>query len=127
METGQDLMRVHYKAPEAKYSLAANYLLFEHRVFIPISLWKAILNDLHAAHVGTVKMKDIARSFVYWPGINTDIEQTILHRVRQTCTCFSQIPGSLLRIKGPWKRVHIDYAGPVAGTMLPIVVDAFSK
>ncbi|XP_077277689.1 uncharacterized protein LOC143905907 [Temnothorax americanus] len=29
--------------------------------------------------------------------------------------------------KGPCERVHIDYAGPVAGVMLLIIVDAYSK
>lgn len=29
--------------------------------------------------------------------------------------------------KGPWERVHIDYAGPVEGTMLLIISDAYSK
>lgn len=29
--------------------------------------------------------------------------------------------------KGPWERIHIDYAGPVVGTMLFIVIDAYSK
>lgn len=29
--------------------------------------------------------------------------------------------------KCPWQRIHIDYAGPVAGMMLLIIVDAYSK
>lgn len=28
---------------------------------------------------------------------------------------------------GPWERVHIDYAGPVADTMLLIIVDSYGK
>ncbi|KYN12691.1 Uncharacterized protein K02A2.6, partial [Trachymyrmex cornetzi] len=65
-ESDKDLARAGYKAPENKYTLVANCLLFEHRVVIPISLRDTILSDLHASHIGIVKMKGIARSFVYW-------------------------------------------------------------
>lgn len=75
LEKGTNLPRFGYKAPEANYSLATNCLLFEHRVVIPPSLRQSILNDLHTAHSGMVKMKGIARSFVYWSGIDTDIEK----------------------------------------------------
>ena len=27
----------------------------------------------------------------------------------------------------PWSRVHVDYAGPVKGSMFLVVVDAYSK
>ncbi|XP_058827600.1 uncharacterized protein K02A2.6-like [Topomyia yanbarensis] len=75
-------------------------------------------------------MKGIARSFVYWPGIDTDIEKTAKYcaeyaRQAHAPSKFSehhwQYP------KGPWERIHIDYAGPVAGSMLLIIVDAYSK
>uniref|UniRef100_A0A182PWJ4 RNA-directed DNA polymerase n=1 Tax=Anopheles epiroticus TaxID=199890 RepID=A0A182PWJ4_9DIPT len=76
LEMGRNLENAGYKAPEAKYTLVANCLLFEHRVVIPTILRPAILNDLHVAHIGMVKMKSLARSYVYWLGIDVDIEQT---------------------------------------------------
>lgn len=28
---------------------------------------------------------------------------------------------------GPWKRIHVDYAGPFQGSMFIVIVDAHSK
>lgn len=130
LELGHNLAQTGYKAPEAKYTFAANCLLFEHRVVIPSALRQAILNDLHTAHFGVVKMKGLARSYVYWPGIDSDIERTA-----KSCTeCARHGPTPPKYSShhweypsAPWQRIHVDYAGPVAGSMLLIVVDAFSK
>lgn len=130
LELGRNLAQSGYKAPEVKYTLAANCLLFEHRVVIPATLREAILNDLHVAHIGVVKMKGLARSYVYWPGIDSDIEMTA-----KSCTeCARHAPAPPKFSShhweypnGPWERIHVDYAGPVAGAMLLIVVDAYSK
>ncbi|XP_053699483.1 uncharacterized protein K02A2.6-like [Sabethes cyaneus] len=130
LELGRNLMQLGYKAPEAKYTLVANCLLFEHRVVIPPTLRQTILNDLHVGHIGIVKMKGLARSFVYWPGIDADIENTA-----RSCTECAQHASAPPKFNthhweypnGPWERIHVDYAGPVAGSMLLIVVDAYSK
>ena len=81
LEAGQSIARAGYKAPELNYSLTSNCLIYEHRVVVPPSLRQAILNDLHAAHIGIVKMKGLARSFVYWSGIDADIE-----RITKSCS-----------------------------------------
>ncbi|XP_020298173.1 uncharacterized protein K02A2.6-like [Pseudomyrmex gracilis] len=130
LEEGRDLGRYGYKAPEANYTLVSGCLMFEHRVVIPPSLQQAILCDLHSAHVGIVKMKGIARSFVYWPGIDRAIEQSV--KSCGECAKHASTPTRFLDHhweypKGPWERVHVDYAGPVAGSMLLVVVDAYSK
>lgn len=130
LQNGQNLERNGYKAPEKNYSLSSGCLLFEHRVVIPASLRPAILKDLHAAHVGITKMKGIARSFVYWPGIDAEIEG-----IANSCTECAKHAHAPAKFqthhweypKGPWERIHIDYAGPVADTMLLVIVDAYSK
>lgn len=65
LEAGHNLVRMGYKAPEASYTLAANCLLFEHKVVISATLRQLILNDLHTAHIGIVKIKELTQSFIY--------------------------------------------------------------
>ena len=44
------------------------------RVIIPVKLQKRVLDEIHEGHMGIVKMKAIGRSFVWWPGIDVDLE-----------------------------------------------------
>ncbi|XP_037822594.1 uncharacterized protein K02A2.6-like [Lucilia sericata] len=130
LEKGHSLAKYGYTAPESNYRLSGNCLIFEHRVVIPQKFRKDILQNLHAAHLGMVKMKGIARSFVYWPKIDADIEA-----VAKDCNDCARVANKPKKYtdhhweypKGPWERVHIDYAGPFEGMMLLIITDAYSK
>lgn len=75
-------------------------------------------------------MKSDARSYVYWPGIDSDIE-----RLANSCSsCLLERPSpakSELHVwhypSRPWKRLHLDYLGPFQGRMYLIILDAHSK
>lgn len=75
LEAGGDLGHLGYKASEVHYSLGGGRLVFEHRMMIPTALRKAMLEELHTAHLGIVKMKGMERSFICWLGIDVEIEQ----------------------------------------------------
>lgn len=47
---------------------------FGDRIYIPPSLRERVLAILHKEHIGITKCKQIARSFVWWPLIDKDIE-----------------------------------------------------
>ena len=49
-------------------------LLWGIHVIVPQSLCSHVLGQLHEGHVGVVKMKALACSYVWWPSINEDIE-----------------------------------------------------
>ena len=46
------------------------------RVVIPKSSRSQLLQELHVGHLGMVRMKNVARSFIWWPWIDTEIETT---------------------------------------------------
>ena len=89
-----------------------------------------MLNLLHDTHIKVVRMKGLARSRVWWPGIDADIEPLCSQCV--TCAQNSKDPAkSPLSVwdfpSGPWQRLHIDYAGPFYKSMLLIWINAYSK
>ena len=78
-------------------------------------------------HPGVVLMKGMARMFVWWPGIDKAIEEMVESCVQcQSCRSSSQA-APLQPWAWPTRPLHIDYAGPLQGCMLLVVVDAHSK
>ena len=111
-------------------SVDKSCLLRGNRVVIPRLLQQTVLKELHDIYPGIIKVKRIARSYVWWPSINLDIEAT----VRECTICLQERQGppkSFLRPwqfpEGPWQRLHIDYAEPVSGRYLLILIDSYSK
>ena len=105
-------------------------LMWGTRVIIPSAHRQALLEELHNAHSGIVRMKAVGRSLMWWPGIDQDIEKTaktcdICMRSRPKPTEAPLQPWSFP--DRPWSRLHIDYAGPFMGRMMLVVTDAHSK
>lgn len=113
-----------------KYSIQDKCIFRGIRVYIPKTLRSRILEELHIAHMGIVKMKAIARSYVWWKGIDQDIEL-----LAKNCLGCSSIKNSPAKApvhpweypKTPMQRVHIDYAGPFYSKYFLIIVDAYTK
>lgn len=113
-----------------EYTIEHGCLLRGRRVIIPKLLQAEILKELHVGHLGIVKMKGLARSYVYWKNIDRDIEDTC-----KSCYECGNIQNQMENIKphpweypkGPWERIHVDYAGPMNGNYFLIIVDAYSK
>ncbi|BHF66177.1 hypothetical protein SprV_0200919300 [Sparganum proliferum] len=114
----------------ASLSVVDSCLMFADRVVIPSSLRPTVLRQFHAAHPGTSRMKSIARSFAYWPGIDGDIDDLVRRCSR--CQQAAKMPPRQPPVpweppERPWSRVHIDFAGPLNGVSYLILVDAYSK
>ena len=47
------------------------------RVVIPTILTKNILKEFHIGHPGMSRTKALMQSYVYWPGMDKDIENMV--------------------------------------------------
>jgi len=105
-------------------------LFYNSRVVIPESLQPQILQILHLGHCGMQRMKQLARTAVYWPNIDADIVD--VSRQCPACIEHQNLPARqpihpwTTPVK-PWSRVHIDHAVSFKGQNWLVMVDAMSK
>ena len=89
-----------------------------------------MLEELHETHPGVSKMKALARSYVWWPHMDKEIEEVV-----RTCeNCQANCPSPPVAQlhpwewpEQPWSRIHLDFAGPFMNHMFLVLVDAYSK
>lgn len=110
-------------------SVENNCIYYGTRLLIPNSLKVNILNLLHDTHIGVLRMKTTARSYVWWLSIDKDIEAF----ARQCEACqLNQNSSSKVPLT-KWKntnvffeRIHIDFFHLKNQTYL-ILVDTYSR
>jgi len=120
-----------FYAKRDELSVEDGLVLWGNRVVIPDdpSLKARLLAELHSTHPGIVKMKGLARSYLWWPKIDADLESTV--RACQECQENQRNPESVPIHpwefpNNPWERVHLDFA-QIDGQEVLIAVDAHSK
>ena len=100
------------------------------RLVIPPLYCESLLAELHEAHPGMSRMKSLSRIYVWWPGMDGQIEKTV-QQCRQCQENQTSPPAAPLHPwqcpTQPWTRLHIDYCGPLGGKMGLVVVDSHSK
>lgn len=70
---------------------------------------------LNEGHLGMSRMKSKARSLMWWPGMDVDIEETVKKCQHCQLTRHNPAPTPCQSWDFPkklWKSLHIDYAGP---------------
>ncbi len=76
-------MRPYWKVHDEIHE-AEGLLFVGEKLLIPETMRPAILESIHASHLGMEKCKARARPVLYWPGMSQDIEDTvdkcIIHR-----------------------------------------------
>ena len=76
------------------------------------SLRAHLLQELHEGHIGIVKMKALARSYIWWPNMDADIEK-IAARCEECGMTANVTQPSLCHpwqhTHTPWDRIHVDF------------------
>ncbi len=111
-------------------SIERDCVLWGTRVIVPEALRADVLELLHICHQGVVAVKSVARSFVWWPNINEQIET--MTKLCKPCQDSQNSPAKSkphpwTPAKRPWERIHADFCGPLHGSMFLVVVDAYSR
>ena len=97
-------------------------------MIVPKKLQNAILQELHQTHLGTVRMKKVARSYVWWTHIDKGIEHLVKNCFH--CQVVQNVPiviplHTWIWPSESWRRIHADFAGPFCGHTFLIVVQLF--
>uniref|UniRef100_A0A1A7YSF0 Gypsy retrotransposon integrase-like protein 1 n=2 Tax=Iconisemion striatum TaxID=60296 RepID=A0A1A7YSF0_9TELE len=126
----EDLNLKPYSQRRRELSVRDGCILWGARVVIPPKGRGGMLQLLHQTHTGMTKMKGLARSYMWWPGMDLDVERTV-HACSE-CQAHQKepVPAPLHPWEwpeSPWSRIHVDYAGPFLGEMFLVIVDAHSK
>lgn len=119
-----------YKQRKHELNIENGCIMWGHRLVIPSSLRENLLKELHQAHTGIVRMKMLARSYIWWPKIDQEIES-----ITKKCElCLENAPNppkSHLHVwewpEKPNERIHIDFLGPIENKMYVAIIDAHSK
>ena len=113
-----------YANRKEELTVEGNCLLWGLWIIIPPELQPKMIKLLHETHPGIIKMKALARSYVWWPGIDKDLE----HCSKSCEACQQQQMWKLTSIGVPQQiMAEVASIGPFQGHMWLIVVDTFSK
>ena len=97
---------------KSELSLEDGTVLWGNRVVIPICFQANVSKVLHSTHIGISRMKSLARQFVWWPKLDSDID----NMVKSCSTCAvsgaDPLPTVLHQWEWPrqsWFKIHVDY------------------
>lgn len=118
----------YYYERVSSLSTEGECLMFCERVMVPLSCRERILELLHGCHLGIVRMKQMARRYVYWRGMDTDIERFV--KGCRACSVTGRAVTKELTqwpsVNRPFERLHVDFCH-IAGKTLLVIVDSYSK
>ena len=119
-----------YWSRQTELSCFEGCILWGTRVLVPPQGRQRLLEELHIGHPGMSRMKALARTVIWWPKLDMDIEEMVkgcnecqLTRSMPPAAPLNPLPWPTK----PWSHIHIDFAGPFMNHMFLIIIDAGSK
>ena len=124
----EDSLKPYFQR-KTELSVEQGCVLWGLRVVIPEFYQAQLLNELHEQHHGICRMKSLARSYLWWPGLDSDVESLV-----QSCDiCQTMKNSPPVAPLHPWKwatrvwqRIHVDFAQK-DGEHFFVVIDSHSK
>ena len=122
-----------YKTVANDLKVGGKYITKNGSIVIPAGLVEKALDIAHAGHPGMTAMKSIMRSRVWWPSMNTQIEEKVKECDNCLLTSRQGPPVPMRRSElpaGPWQELAVDFNGPHAkfgGVYILVMVDCFSR
>ena len=111
-------------------SVVDGCILWGSRVVVPVPGRHIIIEQLHETHPGVSRMKGLARSYVWWPGLDKAIEDRVryCHICQENRASPAKAPLHPWEWPSrPWARIHLDHAGLFLGKLYLLIIDAHSK
>ena len=127
-EVSEDVLP--YPRRRLELGVEGGCVLWGCRVVVPKRGRQRALEMLHESHPGIARMKSLGRTYMWWPGMDREIEEYV--KGCTVCQMSRKDPPvapfhSWAWPERPWTRVHIDYAGPMEGRMFLVIMDAHTK
>ena len=106
-------------------------LLRGHRIVLPVSLRRHVVNLAHQGHQGVVKTKALLRAKIWFPYMDRLVEEIV-----SSCnSCASIVKNDTLQPlqmselpSAPWQSVSADFSGPYpCGHYVLVVIDNYSR
>lgn len=117
-----------YWKERGNITVCDGFLLKDRRIIIPSLMRREVLQQIHEGHQGIGRCKARARDAVWWPTLNSEIEQlvTSCEKCAQTRVQRSEPLIATPTPNRPWQRVGADLF-ELDGTHYIIVVDYYSR
>ncbi|KAJ8882444.1 hypothetical protein PR048_014252 [Dryococelus australis] len=109
--TVSDELKPYFRNRE-QLSVEQGILMWGYSVFIPKNCHIRMLEEVHSTHLGRLKLKNLCRSYLWWPTLNSDLEEFI--RSCEDCVSARADPSEVGEVKWPeskevFERIHIKW------------------